>query len=232
MKPTALINEIFVSFQGEGILVGAPQAFLRFSGCNLRCCYCDTSTSRVARAYTVKETARRLYSLGAQFPRVRSLSLTGGEPLLWADFIRTLAQRLRGRFSLYLETNGLLAEEFLLVADVVDMVSLDVKLASSTQCRFPKEQFTAFVRAVHKKKRPFFLKVVVTDSTKVGELIDVLRDNKPYIRDMTIVLQPVTARRGVRIPSQALLQRFYKKARAYCNDVRIIPQVHAAYGWR
>ena len=93
------INEIFYSLQGEGFFTGVPAVFVRFSGCNLKCSFCDTqheSGTMMSDDDIIREISR--------YPS-RRVILTGGEPSLWID--RELLKRLSGEgFSISIETNG------------------------------------------------------------------------------------------------------------------------------
>jgi 7-carboxy-7-deazaguanine synthase len=94
------VNEIFLSIQGEGLLTGFPTIFIRFTGCNLRCSYCDTAYSY----YEGNEmTADQVYSRIKRFD-YRRVCLTGGEPLLQED-MQKLLDRLEG-YRVTIETNG------------------------------------------------------------------------------------------------------------------------------
>ena len=73
------VNEIFYSLQGEGWHTGTPAVFLRFSGCNRRCPFCDTDFS-----HATMMDAREIACACAAFP-ARHLVVTGGEPLLQLD---------------------------------------------------------------------------------------------------------------------------------------------------
>ncbi|HEY5550549.1 MAG TPA: 7-carboxy-7-deazaguanine synthase QueE, partial [Opitutaceae bacterium] len=87
-----LISEIFHSIQGEGELAGVPSVFVRTSGCNLRCTWCDTpyaSWNPEGDATAVGEIVARVTSF-----RARHAVLTGGEPMI-APGIRELAASLR-----------------------------------------------------------------------------------------------------------------------------------------
>ncbi len=104
------IHEIFESIQGEGILVGVRQLFVRFAGCNLSCSYCDTPAARSASDTCVDRIAKRVLRnpVSAAYvqslvdrSRVHSICFTGGEPLLHAEFISSL----RKSRPFYLETN-------------------------------------------------------------------------------------------------------------------------------
>ena len=96
------VNEIFYSLQGEGFYTGTPAVFLRFSGCNRRCAFCDTDFA----AYTEMSAAEIVGQVSA-FP-ARHIVVTGGEPLLQPD--DTLVRALKGAgFYIQVETNGSLA---------------------------------------------------------------------------------------------------------------------------
>lgn len=98
---TYRINEIFYSLQGEGMWTGTPMVFVRLSGCNLRCTFCDTAhqEGRPFSAPAILDAVRRVG--GA----CRVICLTGGEPLLQADeaLIRTFSD---AGYSVHVETNG------------------------------------------------------------------------------------------------------------------------------
>ena len=94
-----LVNEIFYSLQGEGYHTGTPATFVRFSGCNLHCDFCDTQHQN-GHPMTDDEIVREVRSYPA-----RMVVLTGGEPSLWVD--TPLIDRLHaiGRY-ICIETNG------------------------------------------------------------------------------------------------------------------------------
>ena len=93
------INEIFYSLQGEGFHTGTPAVFIRFSGCNLRCSFCDTHHEEG----TLMSDEQLIDAVSA-YP-CRMVILTGGEPSLWID--ETLIERLHqaGKY-VCIETNG------------------------------------------------------------------------------------------------------------------------------
>ncbi|AKL96367.1 7-carboxy-7-deazaguanine synthase QueE [Clostridium aceticum] len=94
------VNEIFLSIQGEGISTGYPTVFLRLSGCNLRCLYCDTSYSyEDGEEMTMEEVLEKVTSYG-----YKRVCLTGGEPLLQQE-IKTLLTALK-EYEINIETNG------------------------------------------------------------------------------------------------------------------------------
>jgi 7-carboxy-7-deazaguanine synthase len=120
------LSEIFYSVQGEGVLAGVPSVFVRTTGCNLRCSWCDTP-------YTSWKPEGEEVSLDAIVDRVAAYSaarhvvITGGEPMIANDVVE-LSERFRAR-SLHItfETAGTV---FAPVA--CDLMSISPKLANST----------------------------------------------------------------------------------------------------
>jgi 7-carboxy-7-deazaguanine synthase len=119
------VAEIYKSVQGEGFLSGVESAFVRASGCNLRCRFCDTpyaSWTPEGEDLSVDTILFRLDELAC-----RHVVITGGEPMLFAELI-PLAARLRERARhITIETAGTL---YLPVA--CDLMSISPKLANST----------------------------------------------------------------------------------------------------
>lgn len=115
MKKTYRVNEIFYSLQGEGYFTGTAAVFLRFSGCNRRCPFCDTDFAD-GREMTAEEIVEAV----SEFP-ARHIVVTGGEPTLQldVDLVRALKAR---RFFIQIETNGSNA-----VATGVDWVTCSPK---------------------------------------------------------------------------------------------------------
>lgn len=100
------VNEIFYTLQGEGAHSGIPAVFVRFSGCNLRCPWCDTefASHREMTAAAIVSEALSLYSADTQGRR-KMLVLTGGEPGLQVDKLLLEALHQAG-FYVCIETNG------------------------------------------------------------------------------------------------------------------------------
>jgi 7-carboxy-7-deazaguanine synthase len=118
------INEIFTSIQGETSFAGLPFTFVRLTGCNLRCSYCDTQ-------YAYEEGTE--YSLDAVVAEINKrvvsrVVITGGEPLLQDESIALCSRLLDTGFTVLLETNG-----SILIKDVDQRVHriLDLKCPGS-----------------------------------------------------------------------------------------------------
>jgi len=225
----ARIVEVFSSLQGEGLRLGERQIFVRFGGCNLRCDYCDEPAGRRASAGSLWSSARLKAAIlalkdssGARGSR--SISWTGGEPLLFPEFLRAMMRWASGRgFENHLETNGLFPSRLALLAELVDVVSMDIKLPSATG-RATWDEHRASLRVVPSKT---YVKVVMTGSSRLRELrkaLEILEDWP----EMPLFLQPAT---GHAIPPRRALG-FLEFARSKRKHVRLTPQWHPVWGIR
>lgn len=95
------VNEIFYSLQGEGAWSGTPMVFVRLSGCNLKCAFCDTAHESF-REMSAEQIVAEAVEAGEE---CRMLCLTGGEPTLQYDESLVSALHKAG-FSIHIETNG------------------------------------------------------------------------------------------------------------------------------
>lgn len=99
------INEIFPAIQGEGKNAGIPTIFVRLSGCNLKCNFCDTKYHVDGQEYSSRDLVKKIASYG-----MRDITVTGGEPLLQREELFKLQEYMPGR-RFHLETNGTIYDD-------------------------------------------------------------------------------------------------------------------------
>ena len=246
----AQLAEVFNSFQGEGLYLGQRQTFIRFSGCNLACQYCDSPEAlAVSKEYQVElspgkkdikkypnpATAQQLIDLVNSFQKPKgvnhSVSLTGGEPLLQVDFLKVFLPQLKEQVGLpvYLETNGVLPDHLSEVIELIDIVAFDLKLPSATGLSpYWKEHKKALETAYLKE---VFVKIVFTRESKVQEIDEAVSLIAEVDEKIPLVLQPVTPFGPIKHrPNPDQLVAFHNVAKRRLKEVRIIPQVHKLLG--
>ena len=239
--PQADLIELFSSIQGEGLLVGTRQAFLRLSGCNLDCRYCDTDVGVPGECQVETdpgsgqvETFENPVSLDTvidclgnwqtSLPRAHhSLSITGGEPLIHDHLLRDWLPELRRIMPIYLETNGTLPEALETVVEHCDWVAMDIKLHSQTGERTDWDIHRRFLETASESR--CFVKLVVGEQTPdlelqlAGDLVAGVSQEIP------LILQPVTINDRVALSNRLLLHMQALVAEIH-PQVRVIPQVH------
>jgi organic radical activating enzyme len=243
---TGYLSEIFCSIQGEGIYVGERQVFVRTAGCSATCYWCDTNWSKKKRRscvvygaekrslenpLTVDATVSEVLALNGENDAVRTVSLTGGEPLEQGDFVGAVAAALRShKWRIYLDTNGLEVAALGRLVRHVDVVAMDVKLPSATG-RQLWDLHRAFLRAAAGVE--VFVKVVVDHSTPVEELDDAVRLVAEIDMSIPLVFQPESSTFSKTVHGTearkrllALLELAQKRALDRLDDVRVIPQCH------
>jgi 7-carboxy-7-deazaguanine synthase len=120
------VNEIFHSIQGEGATMGLPTTFVRLSGCNLDCSWCDTRYAREeGEEMSFEDVLENVKALGCE-----QVCVTGGEPLHQSETPRLVDMLLDAGFLVTVETNGSYNIETLECSPAL-MVSMDVKCPSS-----------------------------------------------------------------------------------------------------
>lgn len=238
-----------MGLQGEGIYVGERELFIRFCGCNLSCPYCDTKYALVkASTCSVEEEAgtRKFYMVsnpidadelvGLISPLLKnkkiyhSVVLTGGEPLLWCDFLVSFLKRLKEmNLPVTLETNGILPVELGKIIDFVDIVSMDYKLPSTLDGSDYSDKHLLFLEVA--KAREVIIKFVITSNVSFSELKNALMLVRK-IGDFPIVLQPVAPIENVEAPDELALLRMQEIGKELFSSVRVIPQMHKIGGWK
>ena len=233
------IIEIFSSIQGEGKYVGCRQVFLRLEGCNLNCTYCDTDSKAGTHPNCIveegagtyhlvpypnpisPERAAELVALAAAGVPHQALSITGGEPLLHASFIRALAPHVH--LPIYLETNGTLYAELKKCINCVAGISMDIKLPSVTA----HPVWDAHVRFLEiAKVKDTWIKIVVAAESPDSEIDTAVRLVADTAPETMLILQPVTPCGGCMKPSSEQLLKWQETALRRLANVRVIPQTH------
>lgn len=243
----AFISEMFSGIQGEGPLVGVRQVFVRLAGCDLRCWWCDTPASLVRRGpgrAEVRPGAREFRRIENPIPLEQAVALlkalapaehhsvtfTGGEPLLQAEAVATLAAEVRevgGRT--WLETHGGRVRELESVVSLLDFVSMDIKLPSSSGDFVPIDVHREFLEVA--RAAEVYAKVVVTPDTVDEELIEAARMVSTVDPNVVLVLQPVTPFGRVKdAPSAGRMLEAQTLCLAAHPSVRVIPQTHRLTG--
>lgn len=213
------ISEIFASFQGEGIYLGAKQLFVRFFDCNLSCKFCDTKLKN----YKEIEAVELFKEIKGYHEIFHSIAFTGGEPLLQKDFLKEILKLThQAGMKNYLETNGILVEALREVIKDLDIIAMDIKLPSSTGMKDYLKEHREFLEIGREKD--IFVKMVICNSTQAVEVEEALKLVASLNRDIPVVLQPNFFELGTQLMQKS--DDFQRIARNYLSSCRVIPQMH------
>jgi 7-carboxy-7-deazaguanine synthase len=177
------IAEIFYSLQGEGSLVGVPSVFIRTSGCNLRCTWCDTPYTSW-QPEGADQDLDQILSAVRSFPAARHVVVTGGEPMI-APEILPLTERLRTLgLHITVETAGTVFQPV-----ACDLMSISPKLSNSTpsgpwSARHEKLRIQPPVLEELMGRYPYQLKFVIekpADLEEVWALVTGLRADRERV---------------------------------------------------
>ena len=224
----APIIEIFSSFQGEGVLIGQRQIFVRFAGCNLNCSYCDTKNS-ISKNEGILMTPAQVVSKIESIltPDCHTISFTGGEPSLYPEFINEVSKLTN--LDIMLETNGTLPENIDSI-DNLDIVSLDIKLKEQFNGDFEEDIFLNEIKSLNlliEKSINVYCKLVILPCLKIEsfeEIIKKIDDEIIYKNDLQFIIQPSSPLSDWEGISNSLFE-FSEVAGKYFK-VSTIPQIH------
>jgi 7-carboxy-7-deazaguanine synthase len=198
------INELFYSIQGEGKWMGLPNIFIRTSGCNLRCSYCDTKYAyEEGKELEISELIKKI----SKYP-CSNICITGGEPLLQADVLNFMDLLLKKGYKVCIETNGSIDIEKLPKSNNL-LISLDIKCPSS---KMDKNNVYANILKLRKKDQ---IKFVIKDKKDFDFAVKILRKYSPKC---IIFFQPVWGTTQQKIANWIL--------DAHIEDVRLGLQLH------
>ncbi len=262
-RNAAPVMEVFASIQGEGAFVGEPQVFLRLRGCPVRCRWCDTPASwrladsdRARIAGTPERGGVRGESPWAtpfqaacwiaevEPGSPRTVSVTGGEPLVWPEFLLGLRSMLSPR-RLHLETGGAHPRTLARVIDGFDHVSLDLKpdldldppeeialAVSSERTPRTREEWRAAREACLAlvSGRDACGKIVVSGERSPDDFVPLLEEVERCAPALPLYLQPATPIGASTAPAPATLTLLAEMARDRDLAVRVVPQVHRVLG--
>jgi 7-carboxy-7-deazaguanine synthase len=219
------IAEIFYSLQGEGELTGVPSVFVRTSGCNLRCNWCDTpyaSWNPEGKDMSLDEVLQEVEKHPA-----RHVVLTGGEPMV-AKGIHELAAALREKGKhITIETAGTIPP----TGVACDLVSLSPKLKNSApdpelfeawHGRHEKLRWQPVVVREWVEKYPFQLKFVVAQESDLNEIQLLLRELGGKVSPQKVLLMPegITVE-ALRAREAMLVELCRRHGYRYCHRLHI-----------
>lgn len=246
MRP-GFLSEVFVSFQGEGQLAGRRHLFVRFAGCHLRCYYCDTPDSlQRSESYTVWHadgpphrgrnplSPKELTSIVSPFFEgegpIDGIAVTGGEPLLQWHFLKEWITGAQFPVPILLETSGTSPSALAEVIDQIDIVSMDIKLPSSSGEHPFWNEHDRFARLALQKR--LYVKVPVDAGTDPAEFVRAAELVAALPVSVPVFIQPIADAEGRVRMNASDLSVFYSLARRFLADVRVMPQVHKLLEWR
>jgi 7-carboxy-7-deazaguanine synthase len=185
------IAEIFHSIQGEGLLAGVPSIFIRTSGCNLRCDWCDTpyaSWKPEGPEMPVSEILKKI-----SIWNCNHIVLTGGEPMIAPDLTELAGALKKQSKHITIETAGTIPPNGI----PCDLASISPKLSNSTPAasrdpawakkhettRLQPEVISEWIR-----KYPFQLKFVVSNENDLAEIKNLLSRLPPVLSDRILLM--------------------------------------------
>lgn len=172
------ITEIFYSIQGESSYAGMPCVFIRLTGCNLRCSWCDTTYSFSGGSWMTQD---EIIAEVALYP-CRLVEITGGEPML-QPYVNDLMKRLADSgYTVMLETSGSL--------DVSDVDSRVVKIVD-VKCPASNEHERNYWKNLENLQEHDEIKFVVANRADYVYAINIIKKYKLGLRRQAPLISPV-----------------------------------------
>jgi organic radical activating enzyme len=229
------LNELFVSIEGEGIFAGTKTLFIRFSGCHLKCHWCDTR-------YSLSFNSGRNYTIGGAKSLIRKfiqpylykVNFTGGEPLLQSKSLIPIANFVKNELHLktYLESSCFDWQRFKSVLPYIDICKIEFKITDSKVIKpdlydnLLDNELKCLDLSLSGADKVPFIKIVFTNSTNVHEIQNLLLKifDRPNIDNLKgFTLQPSYQ---FDTPNSEKILEIYDEVCKFYGDVRVIPQMH------
>jgi len=239
-KARARVSEIFTSIEGEGIFVGKKTLFIRFSGCHLKCRWCDTKYALPLDSgteYQIDEIEDLI--IRELQPFTYKVNFTGGEPLLQADAVIILADFIKKQTNLktYIESSCFDSELFSKVLPYIDICKIEFKTDDSKVVEnevydsLLLNEIKCLELAVESNKTTY-IKIVVTNSTNLESFKSLVYNISKKIKPSDILGFIIQPSHGVDQPTVNKLLDTYDIVQPMFPEVRIIPQLHKEIGAR
>lgn len=198
----------------------------------MRCNYCDTPESLTGKGHsqmTVQAAFEKIQNLCVQH-EVKTVSITGGEPLSHVAFLVELIPLLKeSGFKIYLETAGIHSEALAQIVQWCDVISMDIKLPSATG-KILWNEHRKFLAVGGDK---IFTKVVIESHSPLAEIDEMISVVSGREKPPTLILQPVTPTAEVtETPSPQMISKIFKRAKEKVPDVLVMTQKHKEWGIR
>lgn len=184
------ISEIYSSKQGEGRLTGQPSVFIRTSGCNLRCSFCDTPFASWDPSGVEMSVAEIVQKASSEEPR--HAVITGGEPMLPREIVQLTTALKKERFHITIETAGTIFRDL-----ACDLMSISPKMSNSTptleragqwQRKHEQARLRPDVVSQLIGKHEYQLKFVVAESGDLDEILEFLDSLADFDRSKVLLM--------------------------------------------
>lgn len=237
-KARARVSEIFTSIEGEGIFVGKKTLFIRFSGCYLKCRWCDTKYALPLDSgtdYQIDEIKDLI--IKELQPFTYKVNFTGGEPLLQTEAVIELADFIKKHTNLktYMESSCFDSELFSKVLPYIDICKVEFKTDDSKVVEDEEydnlisNEIKCLELAVESNKATY-IKIVVTNSTNLESFKNLVYNISEKIKPSDILGLIIQPSFGIDQPTVNKLLDTYDIVQPMFPEVRIIPQLHKEIG--